>query len=292
MNTSSDHRNRVVLQFKRDIIEQYLTFAKAPRIMDDGVYNNESTDHDSSEDDSKEKPYHVRTIKKFLSDYNRDKSLEGKLVHGCVFKWWKSFERGELHEWNGMNPLTKRNSKAKKIMEHIYHSLKTKFPDTAYYNKIVRKSTISPEKYGVVAKRFISKGTFLGFFTGVCVTSSLPLADETAIPPVTIDDCYMFRLGSYSFIDGGDFTSCFARYYAWSRDIHKQNVSVHKLDDWTNPNRAVCFMANKDIEKGQEFIVPINQDYVIGKKKYKNFKRAPCNDNCLSAPEKARLFGN
>jgi hypothetical protein len=64
----------------------------------------------------------------------------------------------------------------------------------------------------------------------------------------------MYRLGPYSYIDGSDFCSCFARYYAFSGDIHAQNVSVHRLAEWTDPDKAVSFMANKDIDKGEELV--------------------------------------
>lgn len=276
--TPCDNRSRVVLQFKRDVVYQYLEFLKAPRTED-------STDHDSSDDESKE-ANQVRTIKNFLSRYNRDKSPDKKLLHGCVFKWFKSFERGEMEDWNGMNPLSNPNAKAKKIMEYIYHALKVEEPATAHFNKIVQKSKISPEKYGVVAKRFISKGTFLGFFKGKYIT---PPEDEMAPVPVVLDGFHMYLLSEYSYIDGRDFTSCFARYYAWSGDVQVQNVSVHKLDVWTNPNRAIGFMANKDIAKGEELVIPLNQDYVI-RKIHKSFVHAPCGDNELTAQAKADLF--
>ena len=163
-------------------------------------------------------------------------------------------------------------------------------PGTAHNNKIIRKSTVSPEKYGVMAKRFIPKGTFLGFFKGLYVVAPALLADQPATP-IVIDGFYMYRLDEYSYIDGRDFLSCFARYYAWSRVIQEQNVSVHRLTVWNNFNRAVCFMANKDIEKGQELIIPFNQDYVI-RKKHKTYGHADCSENDLTAQAKAALFDN
>ncbi len=52
------------------------------------------------------------------------------------------------------------------------------------------------------------------------------------------------------YVDGSDFLSCFARYYARSSsDKEKQNVSVERLSEWTDSHRAVCFIATKDISE-------------------------------------------
>jgi hypothetical protein len=51
------------------------------------------------------------------------------------------------------------------------------------------------------------------------------------------------KLNDHSHIDGSDFMSCFARYYVSSSKEEKQNVSVERLSEWTDPNRAVCFIA-------------------------------------------------
>jgi hypothetical protein len=294
-NVSGENRTRETLKFKRDVVMKYLAFVKAPpppskvTIME--VSGTESTDQDSEDDeddDENKEQDQVRTIKNFLASYNKERQAanEKSLLHGCLFKWLKSFERGELDDWEGMNPLNKPNSKAKKIVEHICKVLKTEFPETARFNKLIRKSPSSPEKYGVLAKKHIPKGTFLGFFSGELVND---LGCEQTGIKVVLDDFYLYRLGNYSYIDGRSFTSCYARYYAWSGDIHKQNVSVHLLGEWSDHTRAVCFMANKDIAKDEELVTPVNLDY-IGKKKHMKFEKASCSDNELAAQQKAHLF--
>jgi hypothetical protein len=113
----------------------------------------------------------VRSIKSFLVDYNSARDPVYQLHHGCVFKWLKAYYRGEFEEWGGLNDLSKTNAKAQKIMEHIHQSLKVSFPDTANWNKIIRKSRYSPDKYGVVAKKHVPRGTVIGFFDGDYVVS-------------------------------------------------------------------------------------------------------------------------
>ncbi len=85
----------------------------------------------------------------------------------------KAHYRGEFEEWGGLNDLSKTNAKAH--MEVIYHSLKVIDPKAAYWNKIIRKSHYSPDKYGVVAKRDVERGTVLGFFKGDYVVSDTPV---------------------------------------------------------------------------------------------------------------------
>jgi hypothetical protein len=36
---------------------------------------------------------------------------------------------------------------------------------------------------------------------------------------------------------------------------------VEILTDWTNPQKAVCFIANKDIKAGDEFLICYGPDY-------------------------------
>jgi hypothetical protein len=291
-------RNRVVLDFKRVVIKEYFDFLNAPRapIIDKDndqdlvlMVNQctDSTDHDSSEDEKVKDSRQVKSIKSFLNEYNRQRSQEHQLHHGCVFKWLKAYYRGELEAWGGLNDLSKANCKAQQIMEHIYHEMKKRDPETAKWNKIVRKSRLSPDKYGVVAKKFIPRGTFLGFFKGEFVTEM--------VTPLDGFHKYLVDLESstnepYSYIDGSSFLSCFARYYAWSGSPAVQNVSVHRLMNWTDPNRRVGFMANKDIPKGEELVIPHNQDY--WRRKHKHSQVESCSDNELLAQEKGDLFDN
>jgi hypothetical protein len=159
-------------------------------------------------------------------------------------------------------------------VEHICQVLKEEFLETSRFNRLIRKSPSSPEKYGVVAKKAIPKGKVLGFFCGELVID--PLCEQTGAE-VVLDDFCMYRLGNFSYIDGRSFTS---------GDIHKQNVPV----EWSDHTRAVCFMANKDIAMDEELVTPVNLDYVV-KKKHMKFEKASCSDNELAAKKKALLFG-
>ena len=145
----------------------------------------------------------------------------------------------------------------------------------------MRKSQISPDKYGVIAVRFVPRGTVLGFFKGDCVTSSTP---------ITMSGFHRYELDRFTFIDGSSFKSCFARYYSCSRNVQKQNVSVHRLQNYSSPNRRVCFMSLRDIEKGEEFVVAHNQDFF--RSKHKNDKEISCPLNDSTAQVKADMFGN
>jgi hypothetical protein len=51
----------------------------------------------------------------------------------------------------------------------------------------------------------------------------------------------------------------------------KQNVSVHRLKEWSDSNRAICFIANKNISAGCELIIASDQDYVRNKYKPPKF---------------------
>jgi hypothetical protein len=96
----------------------------------------------------------------------------------------------------------------------------------------------------------ILSGTLLGFFKGDYVVSLRTLSGRNK-----------FALNDFSHVDGSDFMSCFARYYMRSSHKEKQNVSVERLSEWNDSNRAVCFIANKDISAGSELIIATNQEY-------------------------------
>jgi hypothetical protein len=90
----------------------------------------------------------------------------------------------------------------------------------------------------------------LGFFKGDYVVSLGTLSGR-----------YKFALNDFSHVDGSDLLSCFTRYYARSSNKEKQNVSVERLSEWSDSNRAVCFIASKDISVGSELIIATNQEY-------------------------------
>jgi hypothetical protein len=287
-NSSLD-RTRVVLSFKKYIIDLYFEFLNKPASLEDANIipqdlprNSDLTDRDCSSDDEnvKKDSKQVRSIKSFLVDYNSTQDPVYQLHHGCVFKWLKAYYRGEFEEWGGLNDLSKANAKSQKIMEHIYQSLQVSFPDTAVWNKIIRKSRYSPDKYGVVAKKDVPRGTVIGFFDGDYIVS------ET---PVTMCGFHKYELDQFTYIDGSSFTSCFARYYATSGSTRFQNVSVHRLEYFASHARRVCFMSLRDIAKGEEFVIAHNQDFF--RSKHKNSKEFVCALNNNSAQTKADLFG-
>jgi hypothetical protein len=288
---SSVDRNRVVLSFKKYIIDLYFEFLNKPAsssledaniILQDLPRNSDVTDRDCSSDDEnvKKDSKQVKSIKSFLVDYNSTQVPEDQLHHGCVFKWLKAYYRGEFEEWGGLNDLSKANAKAQKIMDHIYQSLQVSFPETAVWNKIIRKSRYSPDKYGVVAKKDVPRGTVIGFFDGDYVVSNTP---------IKLCGFHKYELDQFTYIDGSSFTSCFARYYASSGNAHFQNVSVHRLQTFPSHNRRVCFMSIRDIAKGEEFVIAHNQDFF--RSKHKSSTELVCQMNNITAQSKADLFG-
>jgi hypothetical protein len=110
---------------------------------------------------------------------------------------------------------------------------------------------VSLDQHGVIAKKSIPSGTMLGFFKGDYVVSLGALSGR-----------FKFALNNFSHVDGSDLLSCFARYYVRSsNNKEKQNVSVERLREWTDSNRAVCFIAFKDIAAGSELIIATNQEH-------------------------------
>jgi hypothetical protein len=142
-----------VLSFKKAIINLYFEFLSEPAsivpkdaniLLRDFPRNSDVTDSDSSDDENvKKDSKHVRTIKSFLVGYNSTQAPEDQVHCGCVFKLLKAYYRGEFEEWGGLNDLSKTNAKAQKIMEHICQSLQVSYPETAYWNKIVKKKVIT-----------------------------------------------------------------------------------------------------------------------------------------------------
>ena len=182
-----------------------------------------------------------KSIGTFLAEFNEGKI--SKLDTNSVYRWIRAYNRGEFEEWDGQNDLSNVKCKSKTILKIINKSLKRKFPDSAVWNKVA-KSKLSSEQYGVFAKKFIPCGTMLGFFKGNYVVSVSPLRGQ-----------HKCKLNAFSHIDGSDFMSCFARYHVSSSKGEHQNVSVERLSEWTDSNRAVCFIASKDITSGSELVI-------------------------------------
>ena len=91
------------------------------------------------------------------------------------------------------------------------------------------------------------------------------------------------------YVDGFDFLSCFTRYYARSSDKEKQNVSVERLSEWTDLNRAVCFIVTKDIPAGSALIIATNQEYQQRNKNRHNVSQSQFRK---TAAAMAAAFGN
>jgi hypothetical protein len=98
-----------------------------------------------------------------------------------------------------------------------------------------------------------------------------------------------FALNDFSHVDGSDFMSCFARYYVRSSHKEKQNVSVERLSEWTDSNRAVCFIASKDISAGSELIIAANQEYQQRNKNRHNVSQSQFRKTAAAS---AVAFGN
>ena len=167
--------------------------------------------------------------------------------------------------------------RSKKLIKIIGKSLKRKFPDSAVWNKLA-KSKVSLDQHGVIARKSIPSGTMLGFFKGDYVVSLGTLSGR-----------YKFALNDFSHVDGSDLLSCFARYYARSSNKEKQNVSVERLSEWTDSNRAVCFIATKDIPMGSELIIATNQEYQQRNKNRHNVSQSQFRK---TAAAMAVAFGN
>jgi hypothetical protein len=165
-----------------------------------------------------------KSIRAFLVQFNPGRKDPVEI--SSLYRWLKAFHRGEFEDWNGENDLNDVKCCSKKIIKIIGKSLKRKFPDSAVWNKLA-KSKVSLDQHGVIARKSIPSGTMLGFFKGDCVVSLGTLSGR-----------YKFALNDFSHVDGSDLLSCFARYYARSSNKEKQNVSVERLSEWTDSNRA------------------------------------------------------
>jgi hypothetical protein len=141
--------------------------------------------------------------------------------------------------------------------------LKNKHQSTAVWNQLV-KSPSSPDKYGVIAREDIPAGTFLGYYQGEYFTS-----DDN------VKGLNIFKISGNNYLNASkDYSSCYARYYNWSTSALNQNVAVHRLSTWTNPNNVICFIANVEIKRGVEFIIGHDQGYLktSNNKRYKTCK--------------------
>jgi hypothetical protein len=191
-----------------------------------------------------------KSVAKFLIEENKYWGANEQLHMNNVFKWVKAYDRGEYLEWDGLNNLNKLRCCSKKIIERIDSLLSLKHPTSAHYWNQLVKSPSSPDSYGVVARRHIKAGTFLGFYQGTYF--------ETI--EVVVRRPHVFKIREHQYIDAStSFDSCYARHYNWSTGLVHQNVCVERLSTWSDANRAICFVANIDIPPGVELILAHNQ---------------------------------
>jgi hypothetical protein len=81
---------------------------------------------------------------------------------------------------------------------------------------------------------------------------------------------HKYLITDNTYIEGADFDSCYARYYNCSTQVENQNVCVEKLPNWTNPQRAVCFVASNEIAAGTELVIAYDQGFTRNNnKRYK-----------------------
>jgi hypothetical protein len=198
--------------------------------------------------DESESANSTRSMRSYVKSYNNKLTANNEMTLSIsnLSKWIKADFRGDYLAWSGINKLYSHNCKAVNIVRHINLVLKQKFPCHAYYNQ-VSKSKSTPNKYGVIARHFTPAGTFLGFYKGEVIDG--PEANNRIKSQE-----YIFALTTKNFIDAKAYDSCFARYYNCALKASDQNVCVERVHS-NNPQNVICFIANKDVQKGQEFLI-------------------------------------
>ena len=189
------------------------------------------------------------SMKAFVKGYNNELHST-KISLSNLSKWVKAEKRGEYMTWNQINRLEAYISHNSKILLGIDFTLKQRDIYHAVYNRVAKSPSL-PDEYGVVARKFTPAGTFLGFYKGEVVDG---LEASKRSPE------YMFIIGKNKFIDARDYKSCYARYYNCAMKASDQNVSVERIE-WTNPQKAICFIANRDVAKGEEFLISYGSSY-------------------------------
>jgi hypothetical protein len=99
----------------------------------------------------------------------------------------------------------------------------------------------------------------LGYFKGECIDSK-----EAELRHLD----FVFCIGEAKFIDASQLLSCFARYYNCAVNRSDQNVCVERLL-WTNPQKAICFITTKNVQRGEEFLISYGCDRLTKKLPHK-----------------------
>jgi hypothetical protein len=226
-------RERPTLRTKNAIVQEYYEFVK----------NNADVLTVSTNEFS---------IRSYVDYYNSIQSNKRLLHVSNLSKWVRAERRGEYLPWNGINKLDSRTCKIVNLVRHLDFVLKTKYPCHGLYNQVSKSLTVAGE-YGITARRFSPEGTFLGYYMGEVINGQE--ANRR-----TESQEYMFTLGKNRFIDAKAYDSCFARYYNCAMKASDQNVSVERLDS-KDPQAVICFIANRDIQKGEEFLISYGSAY-------------------------------
>jgi hypothetical protein len=167
-------------------------------------------------------------------------------------KWVRAERRGEYKEWDGLNRLDSYTCKVNNIVRRIDFILKARDPHHGRYNQVTKSPSL-PGEYGIIARKFIPPGTFLGFYKGEVINGA------EANRRVDTQE-YMFALARNKFIDAKAFDSCFARYYNCALKACDQNVSVERLPS-SNPLKQIGFIANREIPEGAELFISYGSAY-------------------------------
>jgi hypothetical protein len=208
-----------------------------------------------------------KTITSFITQYNETEiHVSGNLVdEKSIYKWIKADERFEFEDWGGLNDLDKPNCRKWIVLEVINSALLKAHPDAGKLQQVVR-SGFYPDQHGVLAKVNIPSGEILGFFQGDLVMQKSSSRGHFKYYGLT-DATQSEHDPESGHIDGSAFDSCYARYYLCSPDYTLQNVAVVRLPNWIDHNRAICFVAIKDIKASDELLIAMDQDYARNRSK-------------------------
>jgi hypothetical protein len=219
----NNDRKRLTLFAKKEIVQRYYNFL----------------------DDADETP----TYNNFVNLFNKENV--NQIDESSLGKWVLAEKNGEFLPWGGANDLSKKSCSLRIIADQIDDHLSSQDVHHGEYNQIA-KSPSTSRGYGVIARQFTPAGTFLGYYKGECIDSNEALMRH--------DFNHLFCIGEEKFIDANKLLSCFARHYKCAVNQSDQNVCVERLL-WSNPQKAICFIATKNVQKGEEFLISYGCEY-------------------------------
>ena len=219
----NNDRKRLTLFAKKEIVQRYYNFL----------------------DDTDETP----SYNNFVNLFNKENV--NQIDESSLGKWILAEKNGEFLSWGGANDLNKKSCSLRIIADQIDKQLSDRDVHHGEYNKIA-KSLSTSRGYGVIARQFTPAGTFLGYYKGECIDSNEALMRQ--------DFDYIFCIGEEKFIDANKLLSCFARHYKCAVNQSDQNVCVERLL-WSNPQKAICFITTKNVQRGEEFLISYGCEY-------------------------------